>query len=151
MVRRDRRPGVPDRIPERDAIRRAVDLAEARIGEALAVTDLARAAGMSPFHFSREFKRETGQTPRTYLRRSRLERAKRLLAADDRPVTDVALECGFCSASHLATSFARAFKMPPSRYRAMLRRGHHHPRRRRSLPHDRGSVPSRPRGSVEPC
>jgi transcriptional regulator GlxA family with amidase domain len=119
-----------DRIPQREALRRAADLADAGMGEPLTVPDLARAAGMSPFHFSREFKRDTGQTPRAYLRRARLERAKRLLAADDRPVTEVALECGFCSASHLATSFARAFRMAPSRYRAMLRRGHYRPQRR---------------------
>ncbi|WP_242392544.1 helix-turn-helix domain-containing protein [Anaeromyxobacter oryzisoli] len=117
-------------MPERRAIRRAVELADAHVAEALTVPDLARAAGMSPFHFSREFKRETGWPPGAYLRRARLERAKRLLAADDRPVTQVALECGFCSASHLATSFTRAFNLPPSRYRAMLRRGHHRPQRR---------------------
>lgn len=121
---------LPDRVPGRDAIRRAVDLAEARVADPLTVSDLARAAGMSPFHFSREFKRETGRTPHGYLRRVRLERAKLLLAADDRPVTDVALECGFCSPSHLATSFARAFGLPPSRYRSMLRRGRHRPQRR---------------------
>jgi AraC-like DNA-binding protein len=121
---------LPDRIPEREAIRRAVELAEARVGEPLTVRDLAHAAKMSPFHFSREFKRETGETPRTYLRRARLDLAKRLLAADDRPVTEVALECGFCSPSHLATSFARAFRMPPSRYRAMLRLGRNFPQRR---------------------
>jgi AraC family transcriptional regulator len=120
----------PDRLPQRENIRRSVELAEARLGDPLTVPDLARAAGLSPSHFSHEFKRETGQAPRVYLRRARLERAKRLLAADDRPVTEVALECGFCSASHLATSFARAYRMPPSRYRAMLRRGRHGPQRR---------------------
>jgi AraC-like DNA-binding protein len=118
------------RLPERDAIRRAADLAERHGGEPLTVRDLARAAAMSPPHFSREFKRETGHTPQAYLRRARLERAKRLLAADDRPVTDVALECGFCSASHLATAFARAYRVPPSRYRAMLRRGRDRAQRR---------------------
>jgi AraC family transcriptional regulator len=121
---------LPDRVPEREGLRRAAELADDRVDHPLTVRDLARAAGMSPFHFSREFKRETGHAPRAYLRRARLERAKRLLAADDRPVTEVALDCGFCSASHLATSFARAFRMPPSRYRAMLRRGRHRPQRR---------------------
>jgi AraC-like DNA-binding protein len=120
----------PERVPERESIRRAVELAEARAGHPLSARDLARAAGMSPFHFSREFKRETGRTPQAYLRHVRLDRAKRLLAADDRPVTEVALDCGFCSASHLATAFARAFKMPPSRYRAMLRRGRELPQGR---------------------
>lgn len=111
------------RLPERAAIRRAVEVAEARLADPLSVADLARAAGLSPFHFSREFKREVGASPRAWLARTRLERAKRLLAADDRGVTDVALECGFCSASHLATAFTRAFRLAPSRYRAMLRRG----------------------------
>ena len=112
----------PARVPERDAIRRAAELADGHTGEPLSVRDLAAAAEMSPFHFSREFKRETGRTPRAYLGHARLERAKRLLAGDDRPVTQVAMECGFASASHLATAFRRAFRMAPSRYRAMLRR-----------------------------
>ncbi|HSM92345.1 MAG TPA: AraC family transcriptional regulator [Anaeromyxobacteraceae bacterium] len=111
-----------ERVPERAAILRAVELADGHAGEPLGVGDLAAAAGMSPFHFAREFKRETGRAPRDYLRRARLERAKRLLAGDARPITDVAMECGFASASHLATAFRRAFRMAPSRYRAMLRR-----------------------------
>jgi AraC-like DNA-binding protein len=117
-----------DCVPDRESIRRAVDLADAHSGDALTVRDLARAACMSPFHFSREFKRET-ETPRAYLRRARLERAKKLLAADDRPMTEVALECGFCSPSHFATAFARTFRMPPSRYRAMMRHGAVRPQR----------------------
>jgi AraC-like DNA-binding protein len=119
----------PERVPERDAIRRAVELADGHTGEPLTVRALAACAGMSPFHFSREFKRETGSTPQVYLRRARLERAKRLLAGDERPVTEVAMECGFASASHLATAFRRAFRMAPSRYREMLRQPRRAPRR----------------------
>lgn len=110
------------RFPGRASIQRAMELADGHVGEPLTVRALAREAAMSPFHFSREFKRETGLTPRDYLRGARLARAKRLLAADDRPVTDVAMECGFASASHLATAFRRAHGMAPSKYRAMLRR-----------------------------
>lgn len=111
----------PARVPERASIRRAAELADGHTGEPLTVRALAASAGMSPFHFSREFKRETGSAPQAYLRRARLERAKRLLAGDERPVTDVAMVCGFASASHLATAFRRAFGLAPSRYRAMLR------------------------------
>jgi AraC-like DNA-binding protein len=111
----------PERIPEREAIRRAAELADGHVGEPLTVADLARAAAMSPAHFSREFKRGTGHAPLAYLRRARLERAKRLLAAADQPVTEVAMACGFASASHLATAFRRAYRLAPSRYRGMLR------------------------------
>jgi AraC-like DNA-binding protein len=114
--------GRPEPVPGRDAIRRAAELADGHAGEPLTVRDLAAAAGMSPHHFAREFRRETGRAPLEYLRRARLERARRLLAADGRPVTEVAMECGFASASHLATAFRRAFRMAPSRYRAMLGR-----------------------------
>ncbi|MGB8932024.1 MAG: AraC family transcriptional regulator [Anaeromyxobacteraceae bacterium] len=114
--------GRPERVPEREAIRRAVELADGHTGEPLTVGALAAAVGMSPFHFSREFKQETGRAPLAHLRGARLERAKRLLAGDERPVTAIAMECGFASASHLATAFRRAYRMAPSRYRAMLRR-----------------------------
>jgi AraC family transcriptional regulator len=115
--------GVPcthERVAGRDGIRRAVELVHARLDHPLALADLARSAGMSPFHFSREFKRETGKSPGRYLSDARLARAKMLLAADDRPVTEIALACGFASASHLSSAFAKAFNMQPSRYRAML-------------------------------
>lgn len=114
--------GRRERVPERGAILRAAELAEGHTGEPLSVRNLAASAEMSPGHFSREFSRETGQTPRAWLRRTRLERAKRLLAGDERPITEIAMECGFASPSHLATAFRRAFRMAPSGYRAMLRR-----------------------------
>ena len=63
---------------------RAKDLADARYAEPLTVADLARTAGLSQAHFSREFRRAFGESPHVYLLTRRLERAA-VDAADDRP------------------------------------------------------------------
>jgi len=60
--------------PERHLLR-ARDLADARFFEPLGVDDLARAAGLSRAHFSREFRRAFGEPPHAYLLTRRLERA----------------------------------------------------------------------------
>ena len=54
---------------------RAKDLADARFAEPLDVAELARAAGLSPAHFSREFRRAFGESPHGYLLTRRMERA----------------------------------------------------------------------------
>ena len=65
---------------------RARDLADARYFEPLGVDDLARAAGLSRAHFSREFRRAFGESPHAYLLTRRLERAAALLRTTDRSV-----------------------------------------------------------------
>jgi AraC-like DNA-binding protein len=62
---------------------RARDPADARYAEPLTVADMARAAGLSPAHFSREFKRSFGESPHQYLLTRRLERAATLLRVTD--------------------------------------------------------------------
>src|ERR687892_738829 len=62
-------------VPATRHLLRAKDLADARYFEPLAVADLARAARLSPAHFSREFKRTFGESPHQYLLTRRLERA----------------------------------------------------------------------------
>src|SRR5438132_11068491 len=68
---------------------RARDLADARYFEPLGVDDLARAAGLSRAHFSREFRRAFGESPHAYLLTRRLHRAAALLRATDRAVADI--------------------------------------------------------------
>ncbi len=68
---------------------RARDLVEARYAEPLGVADLARMAGLSRAHFSREFKRAFGESPHAYLLTRRLERAAALLRATDRSVAAI--------------------------------------------------------------
>ena len=72
-------------VPPARHLLRAKDLADARYFEPLDVDDLARAAGLSQAHFSREFRRTFGESPHAYLLTRRLERAAALLR-NDRPL-----------------------------------------------------------------
>jgi AraC-like DNA-binding protein len=97
---------------------RAKDLIDARYREPLDVKALARAARLSPAHFSREFRREFGESPHRYLLTRRLERAAALLRTTDRSVTDICLTVGLRSQGSFTTSFGRAYGMTPTEYRA---------------------------------
>jgi AraC-like DNA-binding protein len=116
-ARRDAAPGVRDR-------RRAVDAAlsiDARATEALDLEQLAAEAGLSAFHFLRLFAAVLGVTPHQYLVRSRLRRAARLLAEDDRPITDVAYDVGFGDLSNFVRTFRRAAGVSPREFRRAVR------------------------------
>src|SRR6187402_625555 len=94
-------------VPPARHLTRAKDLADARYFEALDVEELARAARLSPAHFSREFRRAFGQTPHQYLLHRRLERAAELLRNTDRSVADVCFTVGLKSVGSFTTSFGR--------------------------------------------
>src|SRR5437763_2172034 len=97
---------------------RAKDLIDARYREPLDVPALARAAHLSPAHFSREFRRAFGETPHQYLLTRRLERSAALLRTTDRSVSDVCLAVGLTSVGSFSTSFGRTFGLSPTAYRA---------------------------------
>src|SRR5580693_3514253 len=97
---------------------RARDLADARYAEPLTVADMARAATLSPAHFSREFKRAFGESPHQYLLTRRLERAAALLRATDWTVADICFAVGAESVGSFTVSFGRVFGVAPLAYRA---------------------------------
>ena len=97
---------------------RAKDLIDARYREPLDVSALARAAHLSPAHFSREFRRTFGVTPHQYLLTRRLERAAALLRNTDRTVTEICFAVGLRSVGSFTTSFTRTFGLSPTAYRA---------------------------------
>src|SRR4051812_22948135 len=97
---------------------KAKDLADARYAEPLAVADMARAARLSPAHFSREFRRVFGESPHHYLLTRRLERAAALLRTTDRSVAEICVAVGLRSVGSFTTSFGKAFGQSPTAYRA---------------------------------
>jgi transcriptional regulator GlxA family with amidase domain len=105
-------------VPPARHLTRAKDLMDARYREPLDVPMLARAARLSPAHFSREFRRAFGETPHQYLLTRRLERAAALLRHTDRPVSDVCFAVGLRSVGSFTTSFGRGYGLSPAAYRA---------------------------------
>jgi AraC-like DNA-binding protein len=107
----------PMRHPTRYLLR-AKDLIDARYREPLDVPTLARAAHLSPAHFSREFRRTFGETPHQYLLTRRLERAAALLRNTDHAVVDICFDVGLSSVGSFTTSFSRTYGLSPTAYRA---------------------------------
>ncbi|HSJ27316.1 MAG TPA: helix-turn-helix transcriptional regulator [Acidimicrobiia bacterium] len=105
-------------VPPARHLLRAKDLADARYSEPLAVTDLARVAGLSPAHFSREFRRTFGESPHQYLMTRRLERAAALLRTTDWSVAEICFAVGLNGVGSFTTSFGRMYGMSPTAYRA---------------------------------
>jgi AraC-like DNA-binding protein len=105
-------------VPPARHLQRAKDLADARYFDPLSVDDLARAAGLSRAHFSREFRRAFGEPPHAYLLTRRLERASALLRTTDHSVADVCFSVGLQSVGSFTTSFTRTYGVSPTAYRA---------------------------------
>ena len=105
-------------VPPARHLLRAKDLADARYFQPLTVADLARVAGLSPAHFSREFRRAFDEAPHQYLLTRRLERAAALLRNTDRDVTEICFAVGLASVGSFTTSFRRVYGVPPLAYRA---------------------------------
>jgi AraC-like DNA-binding protein len=105
-------------LPPARHLLKAKDLADARYSDPIDVEDMARAAGLSRAHFSREFRRAFGESPHAYLLTRRLERAAALLRFTDRSVADVCMSVGLQSVGSFTTSFKRMYGTSPTTYRA---------------------------------
>lgn len=105
-------------VPPARHLLRAKDLADSRYSEPLDVDEMARAAGLSRAHFSREFRRAFGEPPHAYLLTRRLERAAALLRTTDNSVAEICLAVGLQSIGSFTTSFTRTYGQPPTAYRA---------------------------------
>lgn len=89
--------------------------------ETLSITDVAREAGISRFHFIRQFESLFGVTPHQFRIQARLDRAKLLLARGQHSVTDVCMEVGFSSLGSFSDLFARRVGSSPSVYQRQAR------------------------------
>ncbi|MEO1377517.1 MAG: AraC family transcriptional regulator [Cyanobacteria bacterium J06635_10] len=99
-------------------LQQILDYIDAHLDKEIKLADLARLLDISQFHFSHLFKQSIGMSPYQYLIQQRVERAKQLLKQKERLITDIALECGFSSHSHLSKKFRQFTGMTPKAYRA---------------------------------
>src|SRR5829696_8191978 len=99
-------------------LRRARDLMDRDYAKPLDVPVLARAAFMSPGHFSRSFRAAFGETPYSYLMTRRIERAKALLRRGDLTVTEVCFAVGWTSLGSFSSRFTELVGETPTAYRA---------------------------------
>jgi AraC family transcriptional regulator len=104
-------------LPERQVLQ-VLDYIHDHLERDIKLADLAALLGMSQFHFSYLFKQSIGTSPHQYLLQQRVERAKKLLKKTDRSITEIALECGFNSHSHLSKQFRQLAGMTPTAYRS---------------------------------
>jgi AraC family transcriptional regulator len=99
-------------------LRRVIEFIEQKIGTDVLLEDLAKTATMSPFHFSRSFKRATGLPPHQYLAMRRVEHAKELLKSTTLPVVEIAYRVGYTNMSHFIQLFRRATGETPGQFRS---------------------------------
>ncbi len=107
--------------PTRESLREAQRFVVANISRELSVNTIAARANMSPRHFARVFRAETGITPARYVERVRLESARRYLEEATDPVGIIANACGFGTAETMRRVFLRAFGVGPAEYRRRFR------------------------------
>jgi len=114
-------PAIPDAGPRSfgGSFQRAIAFMEAHLDWHLSLEQVAREAGMSKFHFCRQFKDATGLTFREFLVRRRVACALGLLLDQDRSVSQVYLEVGFKDLGHFSRVFRKLTGQPPSRYRRL--------------------------------
>ncbi len=103
----------PGREPLREVQRFVIE----HVAAGHSVEAMAERAHMSPRHFARAFRAETGVTPARYVERVRLEAARRRLEDTAEPIAAVAAACGFGTAETMRRVFLRALQVGPAEYR----------------------------------
>ena len=89
----------------------------AKMEDELTLIEMAQSVELSPAHFSRMFRKSTGETPHEFVLRQRVERAKEMLCEAEMRVLDVAVACGFKTQQHFARVFRHIFGTSPTEYR----------------------------------
>lgn len=102
---------------DRDALRDVQHHIAERLDDDLSVDALAARAAMSPRHFARCFRDETGTTPARFVEAARLEAARRRLEESDDSIESIARACGFGTAETMRRAFVRVLHVAPTEYR----------------------------------
>lgn len=108
---------VDDLLPR---LLQARQLVEARFLDELQVVDVATAVSLSEFHFARLFKAAFGESLYQFIKRLRLDEARRRLLASEVAITELGLQMGYSSLSSFIHAFRRRFGLSPAQYRDQL-------------------------------
>src|SRR4029077_20345224 len=98
-------------------LRRIKEFVDAKMEDELTVCEMAQSVELSTAHFSRMFRKSTGESPHRFVLRHRVERATEMLRAAEARVLDVAVACGFKTQQHFARVFRRMRGASPTEYR----------------------------------
>jgi AraC family transcriptional regulator len=85
------------------------------------IVDLAAAARLSKSYFSHVFQRTVGESPFSYVRRRRIERAQQMMLLTDKSLADIALACGLADQSHMNRCFRNLVGQSPGAWRRLRR------------------------------
>ncbi len=99
------------------AMRRVREYVDTHLGHSIDLAELAAIAGLSVFHFARQFKQSVGVAPHHYLVQRRVERAQEMLARTNLSLSEIALAAGFSDQSHLARHFRQMLGTTPREFR----------------------------------
>jgi AraC-like DNA-binding protein len=102
-------------------VRRACELLEADLGGKISLQQIAAEFGLSVSHFSRAFRVSAGLPPHQWLLRQRVNEAKRLMAARDTSLAEIAVSAGFANQSHLTRVFSSVVGISPGAWRKEAR------------------------------
>lgn len=102
-------------------VARAIDFMEANADRSISLDEIASAACRSPSHLARVFSAEIGMPPHRYLISLRVNRARNLLARTNRPIAEIALDCGFTHQEHLTRLFRKHFETTPAAFRRVYK------------------------------
>lgn len=103
--------------------RRVTAFVDDQLEWSMPLSRLAEVAGLSTSYFSRAFKNTFGQSPHSYILGRRIARAQYRMLADDEPLCQVALSCGFADQAHFSRVFRRLTRRSPNEWRRSHKAG----------------------------
>jgi len=99
-------------------LKRSIEFVHLNLGEDVSLKKMAGAAGLSPFHFARQFKKSMGFSPYQFVLKQRVNKAKQLLLKGEKNLAEIAVDVGFYDQSHFAQQFRRHCGITPKKYAA---------------------------------
>lgn len=108
-------------LADHDALAEVQGWVADHLDDDLSVARLAERAAMSPRHFARVFRAETGVTPARFVEHARVEQARRRLEESIVGIEEIAHDCGFGTPETMRRAFLRSLWVGPSEYRQRFR------------------------------